>query len=66
MRSIESNQAELIEVIEEKQKSAERQAEGLINDLEQEITELQRRSTELEQLSHTEDHLDLLQVSGST
>nr|XP_024001420.1 zinc-binding protein A33-like [Salvelinus alpinus] len=53
--------AELIEVIEEKQKAAERQAEGLIKELEQEITELQRRSTELEQLSHTEDHLHLLQ-----
>uniref|UniRef100_A0A8C7HV65 E3 ubiquitin-protein ligase TRIM39-like n=1 Tax=Oncorhynchus kisutch TaxID=8019 RepID=A0A8C7HV65_ONCKI len=61
VRSIERSQTELIEVIEEKQKAAERQAEGLIKDLEQEITELQRRSTELEQLSHTEDHLHLLQ-----
>ncbi|XP_045064442.1 E3 ubiquitin-protein ligase TRIM39-like [Coregonus clupeaformis] len=61
VRSIERSQAELIEVIEEKQKIAERQAEGLIKELEQEITELKRRSTELEQLSHTEDHLHLLQ-----
>ncbi|XP_038834170.1 E3 ubiquitin-protein ligase TRIM39-like [Salvelinus namaycush] len=61
VRSIERSQAELIEVIEEKQKAAERQAEGLIKELEQEITELQGRSTELEQLSHTEDHLHLLQ-----
>ncbi|XP_064864475.1 tripartite motif-containing protein 29-like [Oncorhynchus nerka] len=61
VRSIERSQTELIEVIEEKQKAAERQAEGLIKDLEQEITELKRRSTELEQLSHTEDHLHLLQ-----
>ncbi|XP_062339657.1 zinc-binding protein A33-like [Osmerus eperlanus] len=61
VRSIERSQAELIEVIEEKQKAAEKQAEGLIKDLEQEITELKRRSTELEQLSHTEDHLHLLQ-----
>ncbi|XP_062339545.1 E3 ubiquitin-protein ligase TRIM39-like [Osmerus eperlanus] len=61
VRSIERSQAELIEVIEEKQKAAEKQAEGLILDLEQEITELKRRSTELEQLSHTEDHLHLLQ-----
>ncbi|XP_045064806.1 E3 ubiquitin-protein ligase TRIM39-like [Coregonus clupeaformis] len=60
VRSIERSQAELIEVIEEKQKAAERQAEGLIKELEQEITELKRRSTELEQLSHTEDHLHLL------
>ncbi|XP_020365089.2 E3 ubiquitin-protein ligase TRIM39-like [Oncorhynchus kisutch] len=65
VRSIERSQTELIEVIEEKQKAAERQAEGLIKDLEQEITELQRRSTELEQLSHTEDHLHLLQSCPS-
>ncbi|XP_038852577.1 E3 ubiquitin-protein ligase TRIM39-like [Salvelinus namaycush] len=61
VRSIERSQAELIEVIEEKQKATETQAEGLIKELEQEITELQRRSTEVEQLSHTEDHLHLLQ-----
>uniref|UniRef100_A0A674F2D6 E3 ubiquitin-protein ligase TRIM39-like n=1 Tax=Salmo trutta TaxID=8032 RepID=A0A674F2D6_SALTR len=65
VRSIERSQAELIEVIEEKQKAAERQAEGIIKELEQEITELQRRSTELEQLSHTEDHLHLLQSCPS-
>ncbi|XP_042167035.1 zinc finger protein RFP-like [Oncorhynchus tshawytscha] len=59
--SIQRCQAELIEVIEEKLKAAERQAEGLIKELEQEITALQRRSTEVEQLSHTEDHLHLLQ-----
>ncbi|XP_021419390.2 E3 ubiquitin-protein ligase TRIM39-like [Oncorhynchus mykiss] len=65
VRSIERSQTELIEVIEEKQKAAERQAEGLIKELEQEITELKRRSTELEQLSHTEDHLHLLQSCPS-
>uniref|UniRef100_A0A4W5NR58 Uncharacterized protein n=1 Tax=Hucho hucho TaxID=62062 RepID=A0A4W5NR58_9TELE len=61
VRSIEKNQAELIEVIEEKQKAVERQAEGFIKELEQEITELKRRSSDLKQLSHTEDHLQLLQ-----
>ncbi|XP_037389862.1 E3 ubiquitin-protein ligase TRIM39-like [Pygocentrus nattereri] len=59
---IERSQAELLEVMEEKQKAAERQAEEFIKELEQEITELKRRDTELEQLSHTEDHLHLLQV----
>ncbi|XP_030632654.1 E3 ubiquitin-protein ligase TRIM39-like [Chanos chanos] len=59
---IKRSQAELIELMEEKQKAAERQAEGLIKGLEQEITELKRRDTELEQLSHSEDHLHLLQV----
>uniref|UniRef100_W5KC55 Uncharacterized protein n=1 Tax=Astyanax mexicanus TaxID=7994 RepID=W5KC55_ASTMX len=65
MRSIERSQAELLEVMEEKQKAAERQAGELIKDLEQEITELKRRDTELEQLSHTEDHLHLLQIYPS-
>ncbi|XP_072543473.1 E3 ubiquitin-protein ligase TRIM39-like isoform X2 [Salminus brasiliensis] len=65
VRSIERSQADLLEVMEEKQKAAERQAEDLIKDLEQEITELQRRDTELEQLSHTEDHLHLLQIYPS-
>ncbi|KAK3567826.1 hypothetical protein QTP86_027231 [Hemibagrus guttatus] len=65
MRCIERNQAELLKVMEEKQKSAERQAEEFIKDLEQEITELKRRNTELEQLSHTEDHLHLLQIYPS-
>ncbi|KAL6490891.1 hypothetical protein MHYP_G00012360 [Metynnis hypsauchen] len=65
IRSIERSQAELIEVMEAKQKAAERQAEDLIKELEQEITELKRRDTALEQLSHTEDHLHLLQIYSS-
>uniref|UniRef100_A0A3B1JHS7 Uncharacterized protein n=1 Tax=Astyanax mexicanus TaxID=7994 RepID=A0A3B1JHS7_ASTMX len=65
MRSIERSQAELLEVMVKKQKAAERQAEEFIKDLEQEITELKRRDTELEQLSHTEDHLHLLQIYPS-
>ncbi|XP_072544793.1 E3 ubiquitin-protein ligase TRIM39-like isoform X1 [Salminus brasiliensis] len=65
LRCIERSQAELLEVMEEKQKAAERQAEEFIKELEQEITELKRRDTELEQLSHTEDHLHLLQIYPS-
>uniref|UniRef100_A0A3B4CYN6 Uncharacterized protein n=1 Tax=Pygocentrus nattereri TaxID=42514 RepID=A0A3B4CYN6_PYGNA len=49
--------------VELRKKAAEKQAEVLIKELEQEITKLKRRDTELEQLSHTEDHLHLLQVS---
>ncbi|XP_028973263.2 E3 ubiquitin-protein ligase TRIM39 [Esox lucius] len=45
----------------EKKTAAEKQAEGLIKNLEQEIVELKTRSSELEQLSHTDDHLHLLQ-----
>ncbi|KAG7330695.1 hypothetical protein KOW79_006917 [Hemibagrus wyckioides] len=62
---IERRQAELLKVMEEKQKAEERQAKEFIKELEQEITELKRRNTELEQLSHTEDHLHLLQIYPS-
>ncbi|XP_049337915.1 E3 ubiquitin-protein ligase TRIM39-like isoform X2 [Astyanax mexicanus] len=65
VRCIERSQAELLEVMELKHKAAERQAEELIKELEQEITELKRRDTELEQISHTEDHLHLLQIYPS-
>ncbi|KAL0189195.1 hypothetical protein M9458_016294, partial [Cirrhinus mrigala] len=51
--------------MKQKQKAAETQAEELIKDLEQEITELERRDIELGKLSQTEDHLHLLQVYSS-
>ncbi|XP_052472137.1 E3 ubiquitin-protein ligase TRIM39-like [Carassius gibelio] len=65
MRSIERCQSELLEMMEQKQKAAEKQAEELVKELEQEITELQRRDTELGQLSQTEDHLRFLQIYPS-
>ncbi|KAJ8382509.1 hypothetical protein SKAU_G00032870 [Synaphobranchus kaupii] len=61
MRSIEIRQANLTGVMAEKQRAVEERAEGLIKDLEQELTELQNRNTELEKLSQTEDHLYFLQ-----
>ncbi|XP_071381478.1 E3 ubiquitin-protein ligase TRIM21-like [Centroberyx affinis] len=61
MQSVERGQAELIETIEEKQKTTEKQAEGFIKELEEEISELMKRTTEMKQLSRTEDHLHLLQ-----
>uniref|UniRef100_A0A672T5K1 E3 ubiquitin-protein ligase TRIM39-like n=1 Tax=Sinocyclocheilus grahami TaxID=75366 RepID=A0A672T5K1_SINGR len=57
----EKSGAELLEKMEAKQKAAEKQEEELIEELQQEITELKRRDSELEQLSHTEDHLQLIQ-----
>ncbi|XP_016313638.1 pyrin-like isoform X1 [Sinocyclocheilus anshuiensis] len=56
---------ELLEMMEEQQKAAEKQEQELIEELELEITELKMRNTELEQLSHTEDHLHLLQIHSS-
>ncbi|XP_023266937.1 E3 ubiquitin-protein ligase TRIM39-like [Seriola lalandi dorsalis] len=52
---------QLIKEIEDKQKTTDKQAEDFITELEQEISELMKRSTEVEQLSLSEDHLHLLQ-----
>ncbi|XP_030636584.1 E3 ubiquitin-protein ligase TRIM39-like [Chanos chanos] len=65
MRSIQTFQAEVLEEMEERQKSSEKEAEGVIKELEQEISDLKRRDIELEQLSHTEDLLHLLQIYPS-
>ncbi|XP_035772247.1 E3 ubiquitin-protein ligase TRIM21-like [Neolamprologus brichardi] len=63
--SVERRLKELIKEIEDKQETTEKQAEGLIKDLEQEISELMKRSSEVEQLTHSEDHLHLLQSFSS-
>uniref|UniRef100_A0A671T421 Uncharacterized protein n=1 Tax=Sinocyclocheilus anshuiensis TaxID=1608454 RepID=A0A671T421_9TELE len=65
MRSIKRCQAELLEMMEEKQKAAQKQDEELIQELQQEITELKMRNTELDHLLHTEHHLQLLQIDPS-
>ncbi|XP_016397155.1 E3 ubiquitin-protein ligase TRIM39-like [Sinocyclocheilus rhinocerous] len=64
-RSIERCQSELLKMMEEQQKAAEKQAEDLIKELQQEITDLKKRNSELEQISHTDDHLHLLQMYSS-
>ncbi|KAM9425690.1 E3 ubiquitin-protein ligase TRIM21-like [Pholidichthys leucotaenia] len=55
----------LIKEIEDKQKAIEKQAEDSIKDLEQEISELMKRSSEVDQLLKSEDHLHLLQSFSS-
>ncbi|XP_035004444.1 E3 ubiquitin-protein ligase TRIM39 [Hippoglossus stenolepis] len=60
-RLMKRNQAELVDVIQKKQTAAEQRAARLITELELEITQLERRRSEMEQLSHSEDHLRLLQ-----
>uniref|UniRef100_A0A8C9X9G9 Uncharacterized protein n=1 Tax=Sander lucioperca TaxID=283035 RepID=A0A8C9X9G9_SANLU len=59
--SVERGLNELINTIKEKQKTREIQAEAFIKELEQEISELMKRSTEVEQVLRSEDHLHLLQ-----
>uniref|UniRef100_A0A3Q2VFS1 B30.2/SPRY domain-containing protein n=1 Tax=Haplochromis burtoni TaxID=8153 RepID=A0A3Q2VFS1_HAPBU len=64
-KSVDKHLNELIKEIEEKQETTEKQAEGFIKDLEQEISELMKRSSEVEQLSRSKDHLHLLQSFSS-
>ncbi|XP_054460887.1 E3 ubiquitin-protein ligase TRIM39-like [Anoplopoma fimbria] len=59
--SVERSQANLIDTIKAKHKTKENQAEAFIRELEQEISELMKKSNEVKQLAHTEDHLHLLQ-----
>uniref|UniRef100_A0A3B5LA67 E3 ubiquitin-protein ligase TRIM39-like n=1 Tax=Xiphophorus couchianus TaxID=32473 RepID=A0A3B5LA67_9TELE len=65
IRSIERSRAELVEVIQKKQAAAEMRARRLIAGLETEISELQRRKRELEQLFHHEDHLHVLSLPST-
>lgn len=62
VRSIQRAQAELVLVIEEKQRQTESWAQGLIAELEQEISELKRRNSELENVART-DHINFLKVT---
>lgn len=64
MRSMEKIETDLVQMIQKKQAAAEQRAERLIKELELEITELERKRCEMEQLSRTEDHLHLLQVGS--
>ncbi|XP_064870851.1 tripartite motif-containing protein 16-like [Oncorhynchus nerka] len=61
IRSIERRSSEVKELIRAQEEAQVSQAEGLLEQLKQEIAELRKRSTELEQLSHTEDHIHFLQ-----
>ncbi|KAG9333026.1 hypothetical protein JZ751_013902 [Albula glossodonta] len=63
--SIERRRSEVKELIRDQEKAAVSRAEGLLERLEQEIAELRRRDAELEQLSHTEDHIHFLQSCQS-
>ncbi|XP_036374527.1 E3 ubiquitin/ISG15 ligase TRIM25-like [Megalops cyprinoides] len=65
VRSIERRRSEVKELIRDQEKAAVSRAEGLLERLEQEISELRKRDAELEQLSHTEDHIHFLQSCKS-
>ncbi|KAG1969228.1 tripartite motif-containing protein [Pimephales promelas] len=61
IRSIERRRSEVTRLIRDQEKAAVTRAEGLLQQLEQEIDDLKRRDAELEQLSHTDDHVYFLQ-----
>ncbi|XP_051554038.1 tripartite motif-containing protein 29-like [Myxocyprinus asiaticus] len=61
IRFIERSCSEVTQLIRHQEKAAVSRAEGLLERLEQEIADLRRRDAELEQLSHTEDHIQFLQ-----
>uniref|UniRef100_A0A8C7S7D0 Fish virus induced TRIM protein n=1 Tax=Oncorhynchus mykiss TaxID=8022 RepID=A0A8C7S7D0_ONCMY len=61
IRSIERRRSEVKKLIRAQEKAQVSQAEGLLEQVEQEIAELRKRSIQLEQLSHTEDHIHFLQ-----
>ncbi|CAL8339850.1 unnamed protein product [Merluccius merluccius] len=65
MSCIEKQRDDFNQTVKEKLKSTEKQAEGLIKELEQEIEDLTNRSSEVKQLTHTEDHLHFLQTFTS-
>ncbi|KAE8281382.1 Zinc finger protein RFP [Larimichthys crocea] len=59
--SIQRSQAKLVEVIEERYAATKQKAEGFLTELKMEVTELKSRSSQLEQLSQSEDHHHFLQ-----
>lgn len=63
---MEQSQAELVELIATKQREAERNAQELARGLENELSQLRRRSNELEALAQTKDRVVFLQVRDLT
>ncbi|XP_051742743.1 tripartite motif-containing protein 16-like isoform X1 [Ctenopharyngodon idella] len=68
--SIERRRSEVIQLIRDQERAAVSRAEGLLEQIEQEINDLRRRDAEMKQLSETDDHFHFLQslpsVSGLT
>lgn len=64
-RMVEQSQAELVEAIATKQREAERHAQELARGLENELSQLKRRSNELEAHAQMQDRVLFLQVLTS-
>ncbi|XP_058611747.1 tripartite motif-containing protein 16-like protein isoform X1 [Onychostoma macrolepis] len=64
--SIKKRQHEVTQLIRDQERTEVSRAEGLLEQLEQEISDLQRRDTELDQHSHTEQHFPFKNLSVSS
>ncbi|KAM6909424.1 E3 ubiquitin-protein ligase TRIM39 [Xenentodon cancila] len=60
--AIEHYQAELMEVMEISRQTAERQADTMIQDLEREVEELQKRESALAELAQSDDHVHCVKM----
>lgn len=63
MQAAERDLNQLIEIIEDRQRRTEEEADGYIAELEEEILSLRRRAEELQLLSASQDFVQLLQTS---
>lgn len=59
---VEQSQAELVELIATRQREAERHAQDLARGLEDELSQLRKRSGELDALAQNQDKVIFLQV----
>ncbi|KAM9718978.1 tripartite motif-containing protein 16-like [Menidia menidia] len=60
IRLIQNRRSDVEQQVRSQQQTAVRGVKELQQELQQEITELQRKDAELQQLSHTEDHVQFL------
>uniref|UniRef100_A0A672Q3Q7 Tripartite motif-containing protein 16-like n=1 Tax=Sinocyclocheilus grahami TaxID=75366 RepID=A0A672Q3Q7_SINGR len=63
IRSIERSCSEVTQLIRDQEKAAVSRSEGHLEQLRQEIEDLRRRDAELEQLSHTDNHIRFFQIT---
>lgn len=62
MSAVERSQAELLEVVEMGRRAAELRSQAFIRDLETEIVDLRKRSSNLNQLVQSQDHFTFFKV----
>lgn len=59
--AVERSLAQLVSGVQRRQRALEQEAQGLLSDLDQELLELHSRRLEAQQLSRSEDHVQVLQ-----